>query len=244
MEIQFVNPAREVHPVDLLTVWATIYCPAHERSRRDFFTALLAASLEKPGTFGDLVREHERAWPISKADLARLPSLQDTIQRASNTGSYGGFIAGTILLYITNMAETQPQDATVNKAVHALSVLLARKTDKNSRQIPHSHASIKQAWGRFRSVSHFQAALRMGVHVGSPAILDPLRWESFPHFLALAEEFRRRGESIVPAGRQISILDPRKTWRCPTTLRLPEYEFNLPGLVPKAIAALDNYAHE
>jgi len=244
MEIDLVDPGRGVHPVDQLTVWATMHYPADERARQEFVAVLLAANLEKEGEFGELVREYERSASLSKADLARLPSLEDTTKRAVEAARYGGYVAGNILLYIVSAAETQPQDATVRRAIHAAGVVLARAKDANGRPIPASPASLKQAWHRFRSVSHFWAEFWIVADETEPTDFDPGRYETLPGFLAAAEEIRRRGEAVVPAGAQWPILDPAKTWRCPPTLRLPQLDLNLPGLVPEALAALKDYTHE
>ena len=242
-EIKFVDPGRGVHPVDLFTVLATMVHPADEAARKDYVAVQLAANLEKPGLFGDLLRQTERAAPISKAELARLHSLEDTRQRAKEAAHYGGFVAGEILTYIVNTVETRPQDATVRKAIHALGVLLARKKYKNGRPIPASPRSIKQGWYEYWSVSHFWGA-RLVADSAKPTDFSPGRWDSLRDFLTVAEELRQRGEALVPAGAQKPLLDPRKTWCCPAALRLPRREMIMPGPSPETVNILSNYTND
>jgi hypothetical protein len=71
-----------------------------------------------------------------------------------------------------------------------------------------------------------------------PLEFDAARLEGIPAFLAVAEAFRKLGESIVAHGQKIPVLDPAETWCSPQDLALPQIEIDLPPLSADVLALL------
>jgi hypothetical protein len=70
-------------------------------------------------------------------------------------------------------------------------------------------------WNKYRKVSHFWAAF-VSMAWFDPATVFPCTFERLPDFLAIAEEFRRRGETA------------KKTWKSPDYVLTPGECFTLP----------------
>ena len=66
--------------------------------------------------------------------------------------------------------------------------------------------------------------------------LTPL--QGFPEFLALAEAFRKLGESTTAQGQSVPVLNPEETWLSPPDLLLPQIEVDLPPLSPETLGLL------
>jgi hypothetical protein len=72
--------------------------------------------------------------------------------------------------------------------------------------------TLKQAWSQYSCVAHLWASLDLIYEEDQKTLLV---------FLAAAEELRRRGEAHVPKGAKTPVLDPKTTWKVPSSIRLP-----------------------
>lgn len=159
-------------------------------------------------------------------------------------GCYKGIIAGLILFSIKQMKEQEENSdfiggGSVNKAVDLISTTRKIPAEKEGKGI--SPASIRQYWTKYKSVSHLWAAYIMWGYAGKVEEISPHRQSSLPVFLALAEDFRRFGESYISHGQTGSLLSKGETWRPPTDAPLYKLTFNIPPLTPPELEALKNY---
>jgi hypothetical protein len=151
------------------------------------------------------------------------PEHLESTQRPSQ-GSY----AGHLLLRVLERAEQCPRDASVNKARDYLERALAARS-----KLVGSRSAIYALWHQFKPVAHLWAAAALAeVEAACFAAHEiPLG-----HFLAVAEELRRRSEEWHPGGRctktSMPVLDPQKTWRIDPVVALPAVRLSLSNLRP------------
>ena len=90
-----------------------------------------------------------------------------------------------------------------------------------------SLSTVKRAWRRFSPVSHLIIGSRFNPHDGQQ---DEREW--FLEYLAYSEKVRLLGESLDVQGQhgRSPLLDPEKTWKCPTDILLPSVDVSFDPL--------------
>lgn len=165
-------------------------------------------------------------------------SIGDVRREIMQRASYGER-AGAILGIIVACAEVSPSHASVSRAIDALSKVLTRKGVK-----PTSPAFLKREWAHYRSVAHLWTALREQVLASDFALFSEgatISSEDAIRVLAVAEQYRARGESIYARGQKKHhgpVLNPNETWKVPADTKLPEvelYDFRVPADVRQAM---------
>lgn len=150
-----------------------------------------------------------------------------------------GYLAGEILVLVRNIAEyhegSPRGEASVSKAIELLAA-----AKKNAKRFPggliaSNPETLRQAWSKFKSVSHLWFAVSCWVpgetvleasETALPnAAAKALTSEHFLAILAVAEDMRQFGETHATrakqAGKPKSILPPEETWKVPAELPLP-----------------------
>ena len=241
-EIKFLDPSRGIAPQDWIAVWAIMLHPKDENLRREFIKVSSAACLsEANGPSGALLRSTLRMDEHAFAEIATLPSVSTVMKRAVDAAGFAGHTAGDILLYVLAAASDRPADATLRKARYLLERRNAGDKSRRGKVRPASPAAIKAAWGAYRSVAHFYAAINLQRQRND---LPLTYFEDMPMLLTGAECLRRRGEAFKPPGSATPVLRPDETWRIPQNLKLPVVDIVLEGIDEWSTTRLEEYRHD
>ena len=163
-----------------------------------------------------------------------------------------GLVAGEALILIQQLAINDPKRASVNKACHMLAAA-GKAGQWVSGRMPIRYQNPKslrdQAWTPYKSVAHLWAAHNIleqetygemdGTQKRRIVFFDP---KDTLLLLALAEEFRRFGETHIPHGQTGSTLSPDETWQVPSDFLLPERSIDSSPITnPVYLHALSTY---
>jgi hypothetical protein len=158
----------------------------------------------------------------SLSPLLAFPAVS-TLHEDGGLNGFWGSVVGDVLIFIVGSLSDYPEHASVRKATYFVSKDLIGGRDRRGRPVPQGLPQVKAAWRRFRHVAHLWASYN---HWLNDRDRDP-EWSPAKetNFLAVAEYFRRCGESHYSHGQEVShgpVLNPAKTWRPPKDLALPE----------------------
>ena len=214
------------------------------------------------------VSEDPVAWsrPLSSEDLRPLlkarhegRSFKEVVRTMRDTNQKGA-LAGAVLLMI-RWVSAHGHQGSVLKACYIHAELAKRaKAIKGTAvtvgvtEITHSttQGTMEKAWSPYKTVAHFWAAYNVMRNQymerdAEGVIVPPVdRWfedtDAFLKFLAIAENFRRFGESYIPRPAAEPVLAAHSTWRVPEHVHLPDVgPFEPPPLLPEIRDALKSY---
>ena len=156
----------------------------------------------------------ERQWQ----DWAKILSSIDA------DGFRDGVLAGEQLYQMVRMDQSEMK-ASAAKAEFLLNEppLRTELINKLGRKAT-SHAYVRAAWGKYKSVAHLWAG-RKFCDEDDSTLGDTRR------LLAVAEYFRQFGVSYSPTANPMNtVLDQESTWRLPDGFQLEKATVKLPGL--------------
>ena len=167
-----------------------------------------------------------------------LSEFRDNNEKVALQGTMAGFILFTVMQM--NKEEIKG-GASFNKVVYLIDNYHANDLRKAGFQM--NSLYVKKSWRLYKPVAHLWAAHNMWQFAGSPVDSDPYGFvDSIEKFFALAEVFRKFGESFYPStGRQEPLLKANETWRPPDNFIEFKAEFNLPKLSKGDRDALKKY---
>jgi len=136
------------------------------------------------------------------------------------------------------------KESSINKAIY-----LAGEFYKLAANIPNSETSIKNAWSKFKKVSHFwAAAVFLYSEFKGTRSFGFIEWlESDPpknllRFLGCAEYFRNFGEKHLPnRATAVTTLNSKESWILPEEFPIQKRLPRIPKLQNWEIEALENY---
>ncbi len=196
---------------------ATMLFPNDEKKRESFLAAKEAEIvIEEKRYFKSTEGFHE--WLESVLQAPAPDKLKGILESQAKKCE----VAGNILLYILNTAAHESQHASVRKAVYILGLQYARSRSGSPRW-------INTTWSEFKPVAHLCAALNFWLgDLKSREDYDLGTELGLPKFLALAEGFRKEGESHYPPVKHqrnpVSTLPTPKMWSVPPDFVLPTVE--------------------
>jgi len=171
-------------------------------------------------------------------------SQDKSIDSIENASLYGGFTSGLVLFKIFQLDRHYMKESSINKAIY-----LAGEFYKLAANIPNSETSIKNAWSKFKKVSHFWAAavFLFDEFKGKNSFgliewfeLDPQK--NLLQFLGCAEYYRKLGEKHLPnEATTVTTLDPKESWVLPEEFPIQKRLPRVPKLQNWEIEALENY---
>jgi hypothetical protein len=198
---------------DLAAIGAVMLWPKNEEKQQASLHAFLAESPEEVMQ-GPVAKEDLRAFA---AMIRAAPSMEAVTQESARAFEFGS-IAGTILYHSVGMLAIDPAAAPAS----ALKAQIAKKWAR--RRI--SEKTINQTiWPTYRCVSALWAAHIWWRQKTACTTVFPCLPGDLGEFLAVAEEFRTRGESLkVPGSPEPTILRKSETIRVPPNLILPHID--------------------
>jgi hypothetical protein len=135
-----------------------------------------------------------------------------------------GLIAGEILFQSTSRTATNSPDASMKRIVADVSKMYSAIWLVKPKTIENT------VWPQYRSVAHLWAAHRhivyeqLAAHGNSAAYPFPCSAANLSYFLAVAEEFRRLGETTKTKQAPGTVLRANESVRLPADLPLPKGE--------------------
>ena len=148
-----------------------------------------------------------------------------------------GLMVGEVLSMICYQIQNDPATASRNKAQYLQRKELDASVEKHLKvRLPKSDRAQHESWREFSPVAHLWAALKLLVLFHDTDDSEPLgifdcqcAFDDIPELFGVAECFRKAGEEFVPSGQRptpkspaSTVLDPKKTWKCPEGLEIPE----------------------
>jgi hypothetical protein len=229
LDISLSGSSRLFGYVELMAVMAY---PSNKEMRGRFKATYAAKNIAKPPelkSHDGLSPEEFEKWKaevleVTSRDLTRIYMLSGGVGAICDSPDYQtmmtqhydsykeGFIAGKLLTYIMAMYNSEVTGgASVNKAV-----FIAEHYTKCSQSY------IRRAWSKFKSVSHFWAALNLWESDGQPEEWSP--FSEIRSFLYMAEWFRVFGTTYFPRAQTNPILLPDETWLSPREMQFSEHD--------------------
>jgi hypothetical protein len=212
---------------------ASMLYPRDEAGRVQYLAwRILATAAETPEPEGDAVPQCVVVPQFALQAAVAAPSYNEVIKTAISQAE-GAHAAGEVLRFIVKCRIHHPEHPpSVSKTWDVLSKTLAGELTRDGRPRSSSISFLKEAWATFKPVAHLWAAAHAlpDPTIAPPLEFDPARLEGLPAFLALAEAFRKLGESIIAQGQTIPVLNPAETWCNPPDLILLQIEIDLPPL--------------
>ncbi len=204
-------------------VLAAMYHPKNEVKRKRWLQALEAKCVRK--TLAKTPVNEIDPDAMSMVVQAALVPDYSTEERGSVKAVFSGHLVACALLFILSCARHAPERATLNAALRTTGAQLDRMKLRGG-----SRASLMSRWRLYAPVAHLWAAMETKRDLFRRAANDG---RVFAEWLALAEEFRRLGESWIPLHGKEPILSPSKTWKVPERFSLPRVEVDIapPNLV-------------
>ena len=221
---EIIGPERT--RLTLAYIQGVMLWPDDEESRRRLMTACYA------NEFRYLIRRLAKLDPSPNSVritvlaevsdlLAASPRLSDLAADRKRRAMHGT-IAGQILLD-TLFDHHRGSKRGLGAIKQDISQRFARSKNFKGLSISNINNTV---WRTFWPVAHLWSAHFVRQHnlvidgqpTSSPSWLDDL-----PHFLAVAEQLRRDGETCHPRRSDQPILDPVKTWKAPSSLDLREF---------------------
>lgn len=171
-------------------------------------------------------------------------SKNKSVDSSEKDSLYGGLTAGLVLFKIFQLDRHYEKESSINKAIH-----LVEKFYKETDNIPNSEKSIKNAWSKFKKVSHFwAAAVFLYSEFKGTRSFGFIEWlESDPlnnllRFLGCAEYFRNFGEKHLPnRATAVTTLNSKESWILPEEFPIQKRLPRVPKLQNWEIEALENY---
>ncbi len=165
--------------------------------------------------------------PISKPSPTEVRELAEAMlsaprvedfTKAGNKAKIHGVVAGKILYDAVGLHDTGRDNTGLSAIKSALVAHLGRGQHLSQKTIDNT------VWPRYRSVAHFWAAyLHRSQETNNTAL--PCRARDLSLFLAVAEVYRRRGETIRSSSKSpTTVLRPGEAVMIPLALALPEVE--------------------
>lgn len=205
------RPAR----IDLAMIEARMLWPHHADMRKRYVNAVsikLAAGNIDRVPFPTPTPIEVRELAESMLSAPRVEDFTDAGKRAYTHG----LVAGNILFEAVGNRDTGCENTGLGDIKSALVARLGREQHLSQKTIDNV------VWPRYRSVAHLWAAhLHRSKETENTAF--PCRARDLPIFLALAEAYRRRGETIRSTAKSPStVLRPGDAVMVPRALNLPE----------------------
>ena len=211
-------------------VMARMLYPNDESAATDYWCARTSKSFDSEGRTRDtpqIIDQQLRDAP-SRAEIeSEVIQLQS---RGENAGS---------IIWSIREALDRKEEPSINGALRKRSDDLRSASQKldGRAKFNLSVDRVKNDWKDFRPVAHLWAAFFcsfMLPHINDKNLLGhEVMSSDLPHFLAVAEDYRRFGESWVSKrsgrGRYTArLLDPGATWKVPASYGLPDVQWNRP----------------
>lgn len=178
--------------LDSMRVYAYMAYPDCEQKRKEFLaTSLTRIVLESSMDGEGVVIPDGMLRTVLEA-----PPYSDVLNQAAKVAAKGE-TAGDILLYVASMVDENIKEPSIGKAVYMAEHYL---NSAQGQKVASSDISIKKAWKSFRPVSHLWAAFRLLQfnNIDSSPSLPDLMAKDIKKLLAIAEYFRKFGESFFP----------------------------------------------
>ena len=263
-ELDISDGKGNLDPMAMLKILAVMVHPDSEQHRQEvlskaqawMISEYLPRWLAEEGRNESFIKEnwglfleqlHERLGWLSSdvfGALVSAPSAEDTIARMGSN-MFGGAVTGDMLLYMLRCAEHHPKHLSVRKAAYAMARTLLGSTDRAGNPVNYGLSTVKNSWGKYRSVAHLWAAYRLWQAEDQPSEFSPVDPEGVVGFLAISEELRRRGQACFARSQKLKhgpILDPSITWRPPFDLALPSATLDNSPLPEETLDWLEEYS--
>ena len=227
--LDIIDDTGELRQLAPVIIAAVMLSPADERRRNEIIAT----------GYVDTALQISQPIPPEIAEVIHCRASAATITSQAGPQGYLGWVAGQILLFILRCDAHRPEDASVRKAINIIERALARADRLQGRKFSSSTATLRKAWGDYKSVSHLWAALHL-LEKGEYG----LNTENLTEFLGTAEFLRRRGERHHPPPKHAKTtptLASNETWRAPEILGLPHIAFEAPPLSTQELAWLTEY---
>jgi len=253
---------------NLLSILSTIIFPQSESQRQALNAESIRAWLKSENSDRG-ARRNEELSELAFGVLEALPENMPGEQSIGETAArqFGrGRLAGLILVQLLRLAKHAPgEHDSLGKAKHLVErelVLREQKDPIHTRKararkaraqgklvtIPSSPDSLKDAWSKFRSVSHFHGALVLQAQLASRSggtNLERPREGLIPRsemlkFLVLAKTLGEQGQKHRSERASEPTL-PQEIWTAPTPYRWPAFRIDFRALEPDELESLQNY---
>lgn len=201
--------------------------PDHARARDTIVGELLSRSVQ--GEAGDV----QLSAAALRHILQQPMQWKHLLEGSGEAALRGGTAAGQMLLSLLNM-HASGEDVSVSKARTIASEYFRGARSASGQKGAGSDRSLKEAWRRFRSVSHFWGAHCLAMHgVGR----NPVDDDSLNLWLATACQLADMaiGTPVAERARRdsrVTVLDARSAWLLPLDVRatLPRADLRTSGL--------------
>jgi len=223
-------------------MWGVMHFPAsgglgkpdeHLKKRHDLLIARRAMALCATARKDGLDSSDEIAISLADFEYFLDAPPVDEISASETAASELGLIAGEILLYLMAASKDRPKKATIKQAREHV-----RRINKHylanpmkGKALPVSRSYLIKIWNEYGPVSHLWAAFWISPEVPQAGIEPYERLArlipdgaALRRFLAIAEHFRRFGESFVAShqGRAgVPVFARFEAWTPPEGLDLP-----------------------
>jgi hypothetical protein len=235
--LDIVDGDGRLHRWARLVVQATMTYP-NDKERRE--AMILSGRLHPLLPFEGVPEADQRLTNLTPDEIRTLVRSPDpaTIVNDAGHAFADAWMVGEMLAFMLCAAQHIPERHF--GPTHALYVV-----NRWNAQAPESRVGgerkLWNAWSRSKPAAHLIMAWTLGYaaqglqgHPKPHRVLSTLTETQFPLFLSAAESLRVGAE-------RLEILDSRKTWKAPQTLRLPKVRIQTRRLPDAALAILAAY---
>lgn len=192
--------------------------PGDEAQEREYLVARCAKALaESPNADGIRALFDAAGGLGGVAEARPLSVLFETVDKSVD----GWFVASlmmSLLVRLANDDEVVPEQASVNKAAYLLEAQRPQfKNPEALAALPRNRNDIIMVWSRFRHVAHLCSAF-INWSIQSEKFSD-LVFQDLGVVLSTAMTFQQWGLAFVPRRSQKAILDRKRLWRLPDSIR-------------------------
>lgn len=208
---------------DFFWVYAAMAYPLDERQRNEFVaSSVVRVVLDAEAGDDDI----EIPSSILRV-LLNAPDYENIASRACKAADKGA-VAGDVLDYIAQMHFTGYKQPSVRKAIFVAEEYLSYAVNGLGEKGGSSNIFIYDCWGKYKTVAHLWAAFRvcqLTPNENFPKLAGTLFGDELGVFLAIAEKFRRFGESFIPpvVKSRETLLPQGETWKVPESYSLPDF---------------------
>lgn len=235
-----------------LTVLAVMLFPESIERQNEFYITGMANIVESRDTNFD--------WGSLGSEMVRFFLHTTPLEQQSMDFRHRylrGLMVGEVLTMICYQIQNDPATASRNKAQYLQREGFDASVEKDLKvRLPKKERAQHESWRVFSPVAHLWAALKLLMFFHDTDDSEPLgifdcqcAFDDILELLGIAGYFRKAGEEFVPSGQrptpkapEATVLDPKKTWKCPEGLEIPETQVEL--LFDEGLfKVLDQYNH-
>lgn len=245
------GPVLDLQDLPEAQIYAAMLFPKDSRRREEFI---------------EIARLQVREMPLVEGEepSALYRALDPAKSHYIHTGKpfTNGALVGGVLFAVRQIAEHHLQhEVSVSKGIRIVTrdILNHRLKTLGGKMIAADERTVWDIWKHYQPSAHLWAAWQtLWRHIRSTAASEtdfltcqagaPL--QDLPLFLAVAEDWRRFGESLTTranderTGAKRSILPRAETWKVPAGWPLPVLTVRVPPLAPHALTNLEEYKVE